>query len=106
MHEVTSLRLVQYATTNDCKVLSTWYPRKDVHKETRKIPGTNDANKIDHILVSKRWTRDIENVQTYRGANADSDHFFVGARLKQRIALITRNETENRKRWNVVSLMK
>ena len=25
----------------------------------------------------------------------------VGARLKQRIALITRNRTENRKRWNV-----
>jgi hypothetical protein len=51
--------------------------------------------------VSKRWTKDIENVQTYRGTNSDSDHFLVGARLKQRIALITRNRTENHKRWNV-----
>jgi len=40
--------------------LSTWYPRKDIHKETWKIPGTKDANQIDHILVSKRWTTDIE----------------------------------------------
>jgi hypothetical protein len=51
--------------------------------------------------VSKRWATDIENVQTYRGANSDSDQFLVGARLKQRIALITRNRTEIRKRWNV-----
>ena len=47
LHEVTNnygLRLVQYAPTNNFKVLSTWHPRKDIHKGTWKIPGTNDAN--------------------------------------------------------------
>jgi len=34
-------------------------------------------------------------------ANSDSDQFLVGARLKQEIALMTRNRIENRKRWNV-----
>ncbi|GFG31443.1 hypothetical protein Cfor_07802 [Coptotermes formosanus] len=68
---------------------------------TWKIPGTNDTNQIDHITVSKRWATDIENIRTYRGANSDSDHFLVGARLKQRIALITRSSAENRKRWNI-----
>ena len=104
LHEVTNsngLRLVQYVTTYKLKVLSTWYPRKDIHKGTWKIPGTNDSNQIDHILVSKRWATDIENVRTYRGANSYSEHFSVGARLKQRIALITRNRTENRERWKV-----
>ena len=80
--------------------MSTWYPRKDIHKGTWKIPGTNDANQIDHVLVYKRWATDIENVRKYREANSDSDHFLVGAKHKQRIALITRNRTENRKRWN------
>ena len=87
MHEVTNnngLRLVQYATTNNFKVLSTWYPRKDIPKGTWKIRGTNDAKQIDHILMSKRWAKDTENIRTYRGANSDSDHFLVGARLKQR----------------------
>jgi hypothetical protein len=51
--------------------------------------------------VSERWATDIENVRTYRGANSYSDHFLVGARLIQRIALITRNRTGNRERWNV-----
>jgi len=104
LHEVTNnndFRLVQYVTTNNFKVLSTWYPRKDIHTGTWKIPGTNDANKIDHILVSKRWATDIENVRTYRGANSDSNHFLVGARHQQRTALITRNRSENHKRWNV-----
>jgi hypothetical protein len=106
LHETTSnngFRVVQYATTNKFKVLSTWYPRKDIHKGTWKIPGTEDTNQIDHILVSKRWAADIEN-RTYRGANSDSDHFLVGARLKQKTALNTRNRIENRKRWNIDKL--
>jgi len=104
LHEVTNnngLRLVQYATINNFKVLSTWYPRKYIHKGTWKIPGTNDVNQIDHIIVSKRWATDIENVQTYRGVTSDSDHFLVGARLKQKITHIIRNRTERRKSWNV-----
>jgi hypothetical protein len=103
LHEATSnngLRLVQYATTNNFKVLSTWYPRRDIYKGTWKIPRTNDNNQIDHIIVSKRWATDIENIRTYRGANSDSNHFLVGARLKQKIAIITRNSTENCKRRN------
>jgi len=54
--------------------------------------------------VSKRWATDIENVQTYRGVNSDSVHFLVEARLKQKIALMTRDRTENHKRWNVDKL--
>ena len=92
---------MQYATINNFKVLSTWYPRKDIHKGTWKIPGTNDINQIDHIIVSKTWATDIENARTYRGATSDSDHFLVGARLKQKITLIIRNRTEYRKRRNV-----
>jgi len=104
LHAVTisnGLRLVQYATINNFKVLSTWFPRKDIHKGTWRIPGTNNTNQIDHILLSKRWATDSENVRTYRGANSDSDHFLVGARLKQKVALMTRNGINNRKRWNV-----
>jgi len=85
LHEVTKsngLGLVQYVAINNFKILSTWFPRKDIHKGTWRIPGTNDTNQTDHILVSKMWATDIENVRTYRGANSDSDHFLVGARLK------------------------
>jgi exonuclease III len=65
LHEVTDNnghRLVQYTAINNFKVLSTWYPRKDIHNGTWKIPGTNDTNQIDHILVSKRWATDTANI--------------------------------------------
>ena len=102
LHDTTSNNgLVQYATTNNFKVLRTWYPRKDIHKGTWKIPSTEDTNQIDHILVSKRWVTDIENIRTYRGANSDSDHFLVRARLEQKTAHIKRNRIENRKRRNI-----
>jgi hypothetical protein len=104
LHEVTNnngLRLVQYGTISNLKVLSTWYPRKDIHKGTRKIPGTNDINQIDHIIVSKRWATEIDNVRKHRGANSDSDHFLVGASLKQNITLTIRNRTSCRTRCNV-----
>ena len=73
-----------------------------MHKGTCKIHGTNDANQIDQTLVSRRWATDIEIIRTYREANSDSDLFLVGARPKQKTALVTRNRTENRKRRNVI----
>ena len=54
--------------------------------------------------MSKSWATDVENIRTYREANSDSDHFLVGARLKQEIALIIRNRIENQKRWNIDKL--
>jgi hypothetical protein len=51
-----------------------------------------------------RWATDIENIRTYRGAYSDSDHFLVETRLKQKIALNTRNKIENRKRWKIDKL--
>ena len=99
LHEVTNnsgLRLVQYAT-----IWAHGVQVKIYTKELGTIPDTIDTNQIDHIPVSERWATDIENVRTYRGANSDFDHFLVGARLKQRLALRARNRTKNRKRWNV-----
>jgi hypothetical protein len=64
-------------------------------------PGTNETDQIGHILVTKRWATDIENVRTHREANSDSGHFLIGARLKQKIAFMARNRIENHKRLNV-----
>ena len=70
-------------------------------KELGRIRVTKDTNQMDLILVSKRLATENKNFRTYRRANWDSDHFLVGARLKQKIALTTIKRTENRKRWNV-----
>ena len=80
--------MTQYATSNNFKVLGTWFLRKDIYKGTWKIPGPDDTNQIEHVLISKRWSSDIENIRTYWGANSDSDHFLVKAKVKQKLAVI------------------
>ncbi|KDQ71490.1 hypothetical protein L798_13017, partial [Zootermopsis nevadensis] len=74
LHEETNnngLRVAQFAAANNLRVMSTYFPRKGIHKGTWKIRVTNNFNQIDHILVSRRWTTEVENVHTFRGANSD-----------------------------------
>ncbi|KDR23416.1 hypothetical protein L798_05387, partial [Zootermopsis nevadensis] len=107
LHEETNnngLRVAQFAAANNLRVMSTYFPRKDIHKGTWKIPGTNNFNQIDHILVSRRWATDVENVRTFRGANSDSDHYLVGFRMKQKICMVMKGKMERIKRWNVDKL--
>jgi endonuclease/exonuclease/phosphatase family metal-dependent hydrolase len=40
-------------------------------------------NQIDHILVNKRRKSAIQDVRTCQGANCDSDHWMVVAKIKQ-----------------------
>ncbi|PSN43121.1 hypothetical protein C0J52_10468 [Blattella germanica] len=109
LHSETSnngLKVAQYATMNNFKVVSTWYQKKDIFKGTWRIPGTNQTNQIDHVMISKRWATAIENVRTYRGASSDSDHFLVGVKIKQKIAKITqiKNTGKKIKKWNLNKL--
>ena len=100
LHSETSnngLKVAQYATMNNFKVVSTWYQKKDIFKGTWRIPGTNQTNQIDHVMISKRWATAIENVRTYRGASSDSDHFLVGVKIKQKIANITQIKETGKK---------
>jgi hypothetical protein len=88
---------VQYTTTNNSKFWAHGIQGKISTKEHGKYLVHMILIKFDHLLVSKRWATHIENIRTYRGPNSDSDHFLVGARLKQKIALITRNNWKSQK---------
>ncbi|XP_076034569.1 uncharacterized protein LOC143021162 [Oratosquilla oratoria] len=42
-------------------------------------------NQIDHVLVSRRFRSSLCNVRSFRGADADTDHFLVCADMKLKI---------------------
>ncbi|XP_055388146.1 uncharacterized protein LOC129616516, partial [Condylostylus longicornis] len=103
MHEETSEnghRLLQFASETSLKIKSTSFKRKEIHKGTWKIPGTNLANQIDHVLISTRWSSSIIDVRSCRGANCDSDHYLVKTILRQRISNVAKNRGVRRVKWD------
>jgi len=74
-------RLIALAIEKELKIMSTHFKRKDIHKGTWIIPGGSQTNQIDHVLIQAKNYRMITNVRTYRGADVDSDHMLVVAKV-------------------------
>lgn len=58
-------------------VSSTRFPRKNIHKETWLSPGGRFSSQIYHVLIENKHKTIIKNVKSYRGADADTDHYLI-----------------------------
>lgn len=76
------LRIINMAIEKQMKIMSTHFKRKDIYKGTWIIPRNNETNQIDHVLIGEKDMKLIKNVRSYRGADANSDHFLVIVKLK------------------------
>lgn len=83
------LRAIDFASSRGMAIMSTQFPRKDIHKWTWTTPDDRSHNQIDHVLIEKRGASSIKNVRTYRGADCDSDHYLVNVHFRCRIASAT-----------------
>ena len=44
-------------------------------------------NQIDHILIDRRRHSSIIDIQNFRGADCDTDHYLVVAKVRERLAV-------------------
>jgi endonuclease/exonuclease/phosphatase family metal-dependent hydrolase len=87
LHEASNdnrVRVVNFATSKNLIVKSTTFPHRDIHKHIWTSDGVMH-NQIDHVLIDKRQHSNTLDVRSFRGANCDTDHYLVVAKLRERI---------------------
>jgi endonuclease/exonuclease/phosphatase family metal-dependent hydrolase len=81
------VRVVNFAASKSLVVKSTMFPHHSIHKYTWTSPDGMTHNQIDHILIDRRRHSSVLNVRSFRGADCDSDHYLVVAKVRERLAV-------------------
>lgn len=75
-------RLIDYCTVQNMIIANTFYEHKQIHKYTRQAATREERSIIDYILVERSNRKLVNDVRVKRGAEIDSDHFLVVAKIK------------------------
>jgi hypothetical protein len=87
---IMELIVVNFATCKNLVVKSTMFPHRSIHKYTWTSPDRKTHNQTDHILIDRRRHSSILDVRSFRGADCDSDHYLVVAKVRKRLAVSKR----------------
>jgi hypothetical protein len=77
------VRVVNFATSKNLVVRSTMFPHRSIHKYTWISPDGQTHKEIDHVLIDRRRHSSILDVRSFRGADCDTDHYLVVAKIKR-----------------------
>jgi len=80
-------RLVKFATSKNLVVKSTMFPHRNIHKYTWTFPDGKTHNQIGNVLIDRRWHSSVLDVRSFRGADCDTDHYLVIAKVRERLAV-------------------
>jgi endonuclease/exonuclease/phosphatase family metal-dependent hydrolase len=79
------VRKINFATSKNQVVRGTMFPHRNIHKYTWTSPDGQTHNQIDHILIDRRSHSSILDVRSFRGADCDTDHYLVVAKVRERL---------------------
>jgi hypothetical protein len=96
LHEASKdhgVRVVNFATSKNLIIKSTTFPHCDIHKHTWTSPDDVTHNQTDHVLRDKKKRHSsilLLEIRSFRGADCDTDHYLVVAKLRDRVSVSKR----------------
>jgi len=79
--------IVNLVTAKNLVFNSTMFLHRNIRKYTWTSPDGKTRSQIDHILIDKRWHSSMLDVQSFRGADCNTDHYLAVAKLRERLAV-------------------
>ena len=81
------VRIVNVATLKNLVVKSMMFVHQNIPKYSWTSRVEKTHQQIDHILTHRRWHSTILNVRSFRGADCDTDHYLVVAKVRERLVV-------------------
>ncbi|XP_058630445.1 craniofacial development protein 2-like [Onychostoma macrolepis] len=78
-------RFAELCAINNLVIGGSVFPHKWIHKSTWVSPDGVTENQIDHICISKKFRRSLQDVRIRRGADVGSDHHLVVASMQLKL---------------------
>ncbi len=78
-------RFAELCAINNLVIGGSVFPHKRIHKSTWVSPDGVTENQIDHICISKKFRRSLQDVRVRRGADVGSDHHLVVANMQLKL---------------------
>ncbi|KAJ8337023.1 hypothetical protein SKAU_G00382430 [Synaphobranchus kaupii] len=94
-------KFIDICALNKLVIGGSIFPHKEIHKATWVSPDHITENQIDHICISKKFRRSLQDVRAKRGADEASDHHLLTARLKLKLKKNRTEATGNRQKYKI-----
>jgi hypothetical protein len=78
---IVDVRVINLVTSKNLIVKSTMFQHHNIHKFTWTSPDGKAHNQIDHIFIDRRRHSSVLDVQSFMGADCDTDHYLMVAKL-------------------------
>ena len=80
------LRFASLCTENSLVTGGTCFKHKDIHRYTWRSPNGHDRNRIDHVVIRRRFRISLLDVKVQRGADTASDQHLVRCKIRLKLA--------------------
>ena len=97
-------KLAGFCALNNLVIGGTLFKHPNVHKYTWESPNGIDKNQKDHVVMNGRYRRSLLDVRVMRGADANSDHHLVCAKLILKLSRDTNQRRSHRIAFSMARL--